>query len=57
MIVMFPVVIWFVFWFVKVAGSRQQANYRNTMFMNLVTATCMNLFFLFLIVNRYGKWY
>lgn len=55
--VMLPVVIWFVFWFIKVLRSQQQANYRNTMFMNLVTATCMNLFFLFLIVNRYGKWY
>lgn len=55
--VMLPVVIWFVYWFIKVFRSQQQANYRNTMFMNLVTATCMNLFFLFLIVNRYGKWY
>ena len=57
MMVTFPVVIWFVYWFIKVLRSSQQANYRNTMFMNLVTATCMNLFFLFLIVNRYGNWY
>lgn len=57
LMVMLPVVAWFLFWFVKVLKSRQHANYSNTMLMNVVTATCMNLFFLFLIVNRYGNWY
>jgi 1,4-dihydroxy-2-naphthoate octaprenyltransferase len=54
---MLPVVAWFLYWFVRVIRNVAQANYRNTMWMNLVTATCMNLFFLFLTLNRYERWY
>ncbi|HEX3006223.1 MAG TPA: UbiA family prenyltransferase [Bacteroidales bacterium] len=57
MIVMLPVVTWFVVWFVKVLKNVTHANYDNTMFMNLVTASCMNLFFLFITINRYAEWY
>lgn len=57
LLMMLPVVSWFLYWFVRVIRSVSQANYRNTMLMNLVTATCMNLFFLFLTLNRYERWY
>lgn len=57
LILMLPVMLWFLLWFIKVVNNTKQANYSNTMYMNLVTATCMNLFFLFLFLNRYGNWY
>lgn len=57
LIVMLPVVIWFLVWFIRVLKNRSQANYSNTMLMNIVTSTCMNLFFLFLTLNRYENWY
>lgn len=54
---MIPVVVWFLLWFVRVFQNPVHASYTNTMYMNIVTAGCMNLFFLFLIVNRYAGWY
>ena len=57
LLVMLPVVVWFLIWFLKVVRSVSQANYSNTMFMNIITSTCMNLFFLFLTINRYANWY
>jgi 1,4-dihydroxy-2-naphthoate octaprenyltransferase len=57
LVLMLPVMLWFLLWFIKVTKNTKQANYSNTMYMNMVTATCMNVFFLFILLNRYGSWY
>lgn len=54
---MLPVVYWFIIWFFKVLRNKSQANFDNSMLMNLITSTCMNIFFLFLTLNRYGNWF
>lgn len=57
LLIMLPVVIRLSVWFFKVIKNTDHANFDNTMSMNLVTSVCMNLYFLFLIINRYGNWY
>jgi hypothetical protein len=44
-----PVVIYFTMWFLKVAKNVSEANFKNTMRMNVVAACCMNACFLILI--------
>ena len=51
---LFPVIYHFIGWFIKVLKIPDEANYRNTMKMNFIAATCMNLFFItILILNLY----
>lgn len=57
LVTMIPVIIWLMIWSVRVIKDSVHANYSNTMYMNLITAICMNIFFLFIVINRYGKWY
>ncbi len=43
-----PVVIFFMIWFVRVWFRPQSANYANTMWLNLISAVCLNAFFIWL---------
>lgn len=43
---LFPVVLFFGWWFLKVLKDAQQANFKYTMQLNLLSAICMNLFFM-----------
>ncbi|MES2593091.1 MAG: UbiA family prenyltransferase [Bacteroidota bacterium] len=52
LILMMPVVIRLLLWFNKVRKSPDDANYENTMAMNLLASTCMNVYFLILIFNN-----
>jgi len=45
-----PLIIWFVIWMSKVWKDSAQANFRNTMMMNNISAICLNLFYGTLIV-------
>ena len=56
-ILMSPVVIRLLFWFIKVLKDKKHANFENTMSMNLMASTCMNLYFLILILNRFYNWF
>ncbi|NJO69937.1 MAG: UbiA family prenyltransferase [Bacteroidetes bacterium] len=47
MVMMFPVIITMVWWFIKVMQNTSGASYSNTMKMNVVTSACMNLYFYF----------
>lgn len=40
-----PILAFFAYWFVQVWRSSSEANFRNTMLMNLIAAICMNLCF------------
>jgi len=47
---LFPVVIFFVNWFLKVLKDESQSSFKNTMQMNFIASTCMNLFFVVLLI-------
>jgi 1,4-dihydroxy-2-naphthoate octaprenyltransferase len=44
---LFPVVLFFMTWFYKVWKDETKADFENTMKLNLISATCLNLFFLY----------
>jgi 1,4-dihydroxy-2-naphthoate octaprenyltransferase len=50
-----PMLIYFLYWYSKVHKEKKQANYRNTMRLNLISAICLNTFFLlFYFLNHNG---
>lgn len=49
-IFLFPVILFFIQWFLKVLKDDQQASFKNTMRMNFIASTCMNLFFITLLI-------
>jgi 1,4-dihydroxy-2-naphthoate octaprenyltransferase len=46
-----PVLAYFFYWFVQVMKNRQKADYEHTMLLNYFSATCLNLFFLYLFLD------
>ncbi len=40
-----PMLVFFMIWYVKVRKNRNEANFKNTMRLNLVSSVCLNLFF------------
>jgi 1,4-dihydroxy-2-naphthoate octaprenyltransferase len=56
-LIMIPVVIKLSLWFNKVRRDTVHADFENTMTMNLLTSTCMNLYFLLLILNNHFIWF
>ena len=50
-IAMFPMVIYFVLWYLQVRHDALAADYDHTMRLNFVSATCLNVFFLFLFID------
>jgi len=57
LIIMLPVIAKLSTWFRKVRKDTSQANFENTMTMNLLTSSCMNLYFLVLVLNNYYTWF
>jgi 1,4-dihydroxy-2-naphthoate octaprenyltransferase len=56
-LLMLPVIIYLSVWFARVRKSKENANFEYTMTMNMLTSTCMNLYFLVLILNNYYTWF
>lgn len=56
-VLMLPVVIKLVLWFLKVRKNSAHADFENTMEMNLMASTCMNIYFLVLIFNSNFNWF
>jgi 1,4-dihydroxy-2-naphthoate octaprenyltransferase len=56
-LLMLPVIIELWVWFARVRKNRDEANFENTMTMNILTSTCMNLYFLVLILNNHFSWF
>jgi 4-hydroxybenzoate polyprenyltransferase len=46
-----PIVSFFVYWFIQVSKNTSNANFKNTMWMNLIAAICMNICFLILLLK------
>jgi len=57
LLIMLPVVIKLWIWFDKVRKDTINANFENTMAMNLLTSTSMNLYFFLLILNNHYTWF
>jgi 1,4-dihydroxy-2-naphthoate octaprenyltransferase len=57
LLIMLPVVTKLLTWFIKVRRNTVNADYENTMTMNLLTSFCMNLYFLMLILNNFYTWF
>ncbi|WP_157446818.1 UbiA family prenyltransferase [Cytophaga aurantiaca] len=45
-----PIVMYYFYWFIKVVKNQNEANFKHTMFMNIIASTCMNSCFLVLYV-------
>jgi len=45
-----PVILFFIQWLLKVLKDEKQASFKNTMHMNFIASTCMNLFFITLLI-------
>jgi 1,4-dihydroxy-2-naphthoate polyprenyltransferase len=56
-IIMLPVITKLGIWFHKVREDTGNANFENTMQVNLMTSTCMNFYFLLLILNNHYIWF
>lgn len=47
-----PVILFFMFWFAKVWRDPSRADFSNTMWLNFISATCLNGFFIyFFLIN------
>ena len=46
-----PVVLFFLYWFYRVWRDESKANFSNTMWLNFISATCLNSFFIYLFVS------
>jgi len=57
LVTMLPVVAKLSIWFNKVRKNTSNANFENTMTMNLLTSSCMNLYFFILILNNHYTWF
>ncbi|HEY4786185.1 MAG TPA: UbiA family prenyltransferase [Bacteroidales bacterium] len=56
-VLMLPVIVKLSVWFNKVRRNTDNANFENTMNMNFITSTCMNLYFSILILNHIWTWF
>lgn len=52
-ICMSPVIIYFFMWAIKVWHNNSNANYKNTMRMNIIASICTNIAFIIIFLNRY----
>jgi 1,4-dihydroxy-2-naphthoate octaprenyltransferase len=51
LLAMLPVLAFFGYWFWRVRSDESKANYINTMRMNFISATCLNVFFVYLFLD------
>jgi 4-hydroxybenzoate polyprenyltransferase len=51
LIILSPVLIFFFYWLIKVLKDESHADYKHTMWLNFISSTCMNGFFLYLFLD------
>jgi len=51
LLTLFPIAAYFVLWFVRVYKDKSKADYSHTMWLNFISATCLNAFFLYLFLD------
>ena len=52
LVALFPVVAYFHYWFFQAYRNEKKADYRHTMWLNFISSTCLNLFFIYLFLDR-----
>ncbi|WP_333818556.1 UbiA family prenyltransferase [Ohtaekwangia sp.] len=51
LIAMAPVVMFFLYWFVRIWRDESKADHKHTMWLNFISATCLNAFFIYLFLD------
>lgn len=51
LIAMAPVLVYFFFWFIQVRQDAKKADYTRTMWLNFISATCLNAFFVYFFLD------
>lgn len=51
LLALLPVLTYFLFWFVKVWKDKEKANFGYTMGLNFISATCLNIFFIYFFLE------
>jgi 1,4-dihydroxy-2-naphthoate octaprenyltransferase len=46
-----PVIVYFLYWYFRVRKSSAQANYGHTMWLNFISALCLNIFFIYFFLD------
>ena len=50
LIALFPVLIYFSYWFLKVIRDESKADYTHTMWLNFISSTSLNLYFIYIFL-------
>jgi 1,4-dihydroxy-2-naphthoate polyprenyltransferase len=48
-----PILLYFLYWFYNVFQQTKKANYKNTMYMNIVSCVCLNICFLIILIFKF----
>lgn len=51
-----PVILFFMFWFARIWRDPSRADFSNTMWLNLISATCLNGFFIYFFLFNGHVW-
>jgi 1,4-dihydroxy-2-naphthoate octaprenyltransferase len=51
LLALLPVILYFLYWFIRVFKDEAKADHRHTMFLNFISATCLNAFFIYLFLD------
>lgn len=51
LIAMLPVIAFFTYWFIRVVKDESRADYTHAMWLNFISATCLNAFFIYLFLD------
>jgi 1,4-dihydroxy-2-naphthoate octaprenyltransferase len=46
-----PILLYFFYWFILVLKKRSSADYKHTMWLNYISGTCLNAFFIYLFLK------
>ena len=46
-----PIIMYFSFWFIKVLENIEEANFKRTMRMNMLSSICLSLAFIYILLN------
>lgn len=52
MVALFPVVAYFFYWFFQTIQNEKKADYKHTMWLNMISSTCLNFFFIYFFLDR-----
>jgi 4-hydroxybenzoate polyprenyltransferase len=51
LLALLPVILYFLYWFIRVLMDESKADHRHTMLLNFISATCLNAFFIYLFLD------